>query len=75
MVYDDWLLQGPGGPEDPEPAPSEYEISQAEFHAITSQRWKYKVRRMAKRSTQRRRKNLDWYFRQRREDQNAQVCF
>ena len=47
---------------------------QEEFHALPP-RLRFKARRMAKRSTQRRKNNTQWYRRQRREDHNGQVSF
>jgi hypothetical protein len=72
--YDLWLLQGPGGPYDDDPEPTEHELAQAAFRALPA-RQRAKARRMAKRSTQRRRQNRAWRVRQRREDINAQVLF
>jgi hypothetical protein len=71
--YDFWLLQGPGGPYD-EPEPDPHEQASEEFHELPP-RLRFKVRRMAKRSTARRRQNRAWARRQRREDINAQVIY
>lgn len=59
----------------PEPTFEEaIEMAAEEFHRL-GPRARAKARRMAKRSTTRRRANKEWRARQRREDVNAQVLF
>lgn len=76
--YDYWLLQGQGGPydEDPEADAFEREIetARADFRRLDDY-GRARARRMAKRSTGRRRMVPAWRARQRREDVNAQVIF
>lgn len=74
MNYDSWLDSLPGGPNDPEPEPTEWERDQMAFHALSG-RTKFRLRRLAKRSTQRRKQNSKWRRRQRREDINAQILY
>lgn len=76
--YDWWLLQGAGSPcdEDPESDALDREIEEAQdiFRRLDP-RGRAKARRMAKRSTYRRRQVPAWRARQRREDINAQVLY
>lgn len=78
-AYDYWLISGPGGPYDPaydEQEARDQEIEQAAraFHRLDP-RARAKARRMAKRSTERRRMVPAWRARQRREDINSQVIY
>lgn len=74
MIYDLWILQGPGGPYDDGMPPTEYERA-AEAFAAMPPRTRARERRLNKRSTRRRLHNPAWRARQRREDINAQAVY
>jgi hypothetical protein len=74
VIYDLWLLQGPGGPYDEGEPPSEFERAAQEFQGLPP-RLRARVRRLGKRKYQRKRKNRDWRRRQLREDINGQAIY
>lgn len=72
-----WEEEPESDPEDFRSEPTDEEareMAAEDFHRM-GPRARAKARRMAKRSTDRRRKNKEWARRQRREDVNAQVIF